>query len=193
MRLFTAIHPSTEAVAHLTDRVARLRLGAAAAAGTNVRLFDPARAHLTLAFLGDVDAGRLVEVESALGLAAEWAREGRTAAPLLRLAGGGRFGRGRFTVLWVGVGGEVEALHVVGRLVRSRLRHARLPYDEKPLRPHLTVARPGDRLSPADADADLAALADYQGPEWTAGELVLTRSELGPQPTHHRLAAWPLS
>ncbi len=192
MRLFTAIHPPVEAIEHLTARVAGLRLGAASAAGTNVRLADPARAHLTLGFLGDVDDGRLVEVESALGLAAEWSRDGRTAVPRLRLAGGGRFGRGQFTVLWVDVRGDVEALRVLSRLIRSRLRHARLPYDEKPFRPHLTVARPGDRLPPADLDADLAALQDYEGPEWSATELVLTHSEPGPRPAHHRLAAWPL-
>ncbi|GIJ76088.1 2'-5' RNA ligase [Micromonospora phaseoli] len=192
MRLFTAIYPPAEAVEHLTTRVAGLRLGAAAAAGTKVGMVDPAQAHLTLAFLGDVAPGRLVEVESALGLAARWSRDTRTAAPRLRLTGGGRFGRDRFTVLWADVGGDVEALQVLSRLIRSRLRHARLPYDERPLRPHLTIARPGDRLPPADIEADLAALADYEGPEWPAGELVLTHSEPGPHPAYHRLAAWPL-
>ncbi|MDG4795793.1 RNA 2',3'-cyclic phosphodiesterase [Micromonospora sp. WMMD1082] len=192
MRLFTAVYPPTDAITHLTARVAGLRLGTAAAAGTNVRLVDPTRAHVTLAFLGEVDPGRLAEVESALGLAAAWSRDARTAVPRLRLAGGGRFGQGRFTVLWAGVGGDVEALRVLSRLIRSRLRRARLPYDERPFRPHLTVARPGDRLSPVDIEADLAALADYEGPEWPAVELVLTRSEPGPHPTHRPLTTWPL-
>ncbi|MFC4020907.1 RNA 2',3'-cyclic phosphodiesterase [Micromonospora sp. GCM10011542] len=192
MRLFVAVCPPTEAVEHLGARLARLRMSAAAAAGTNVRLADAAHLHLTVAFLGEVEATRLVEVESALGLAAEWFRDGRDAAPRLSLGGGGRFGRGRFTVLWVDVQGEVEALHVLARLVRSRLRHARLPHDDRPFRPHLTVARPGDRVDPADIEADRATLDGYAGPQWPASELLLVRSHLGPRPSYDRIAAWPL-
>ncbi|PWR10460.1 RNA 2',3'-cyclic phosphodiesterase [Micromonospora acroterricola] len=192
MRLFVAVYPPIDAVTHLGAQVARLRVGAAAAAGTNVRLADPAHLHLTLAFLGEVEAARLVEVESALGLAAEWFRDGRDAAPRLSLGGGGRFGKGSFTVLWVDLRGDVEALRVLARLIRSRLRHARLPHDDKPFRPHLTVARPGDRVGPADIEADQATLDGYQGPSWPAAELQLVRSHLGPRPRYERLAAWPL-
>ncbi|MFI7577506.1 RNA 2',3'-cyclic phosphodiesterase [Micromonospora sp. NPDC049497] len=192
MRLFVAVYPPAEAVAHLGEQVARLRLGTAAANGTNVRLADTANAHVTLAFLGDVEADRLIAVESALGLAAEWFRDGRASTPRLRLTGGGRFGRNRFTVVWVDLGGDVEAMNVLARLVRSRLRHGRLPHDEKPFRPHLTVARPGDRVPAEDVAADVETLRAYEGPEWPATEMVLVRSHPGPRPTYDRLAAWPL-
>ncbi|KAB1948373.1 RNA 2',3'-cyclic phosphodiesterase [Micromonospora sp. ALFpr18c] len=192
MRLFVAVDPPVEAVNHLGAQVARLRVGAAAAAGTNVRLADPAHLHLTLAFLGEVEADRLVEVESALGLAAEGFRDGRNAVPRLSLGGGGRFGRDRSTVLWVNLRGDVELLHVLARLIRSRLRRAGLPYDEKPFRPHLTVARPGARMPPADVEADRASLDGYRGPPWPVAELLLVRSHLGAPPHYDRLAAWPL-
>ncbi|MFG1776532.1 RNA 2',3'-cyclic phosphodiesterase [Micromonospora sp. NPDC049051] len=192
MRLFVALYPPPEVVAHLGAQVARLRVGAAAAAGINVRLADPADAHITLAFLGDVEADRLVAVESALGLAGERSRDGRHAAPRLRLAGGGRFGQDRSTVLWVDLRGEVEPVLMLARLIRSRLRQAGLPYDEKPFRPHLTIARPGDRVSPLDVAADVAALDSYKGPQWSAAEMVLMRSHPGPRPTYERLAAWPV-
>ncbi|RKN24291.1 RNA 2',3'-cyclic phosphodiesterase [Micromonospora musae] len=192
MRLFVAVNPPADVVADLTTQISRLRVAAAAAAGTNVRLADPAHAHLTLAFLGEVEEARLVEVESALGLAAQWFRESRDTAPRLRLGGGGRFGANRFTILWVDVRGEVEALATLARLIRSRLRSARLPHDEKPFRPHLTIARPGDRVDESDVEADRIALDGYQGPEWPAHELVLTRSHPGPRPRYDRVAAWPL-
>ncbi|MDM4722231.1 RNA 2',3'-cyclic phosphodiesterase [Micromonospora sp. WMMA1363] len=192
MRLFAAVYPSPEAVEHLGAQITHLRVGVAGANGINVRLADPVRAHVTLVFLGEVEADRLMAVESALGLAAEWSRDGREVAPRLRLGGGGRFGRGRFTILWVDLRGEVEALTVLSRLIRSRLRSGRLPYDEKPFRPHLTIARPGDRLPSADVAADVEALHAYQGPEWPANELVLVRSHPGPRPTYDRLAGWPL-
>jgi 2'-5' RNA ligase len=107
--VFVAISPP-EAVNHLTAQIAQLRIGAAAATGINVRLADPANAHLTVAFLGDVPPNRLVDLVSTLGLAAERARDGLGSSPRLALGGGGRFGRGRFTVLWVDLRGEVEVL-----------------------------------------------------------------------------------
>ncbi|MEU4477144.1 RNA 2',3'-cyclic phosphodiesterase [Micromonospora sp. NPDC023966] len=192
MRLFVAVYPPKPAVDDLGAQVARLRTGAASAAGTNVRLADPANAHLTLAFLGDTPDDRLVDVESALGLAAQTFRDARGSSPRLRLGGGGSFGRGRFTVLWVDVQGEVDALVVLSRLIRSGLRRARLPHDEKPFRAHLTIARPGDRIDRADVLADRETLHDYLGPEWAADELVLVRSHPGPRPTYDRLAAWPV-
>ncbi|MGV9210920.1 RNA 2',3'-cyclic phosphodiesterase [Micromonospora sp. RB23] len=193
MRLFVAVCPPVEAVGHLGAQIARLRLAAAAAAGARVRLVDPADLHLTLAFLGDVEAARLVDVESALGLAADSFGDGLDGPPRLRLGGGGMFGDGRRTVLWVDAQGDVAALHGLTRLVRERLRVAGLPYDDKPFRPHLTVARPGDRVDEADVEADRVVLDEYQGPEWPATELLLMRSHLGSgRPRHERLAAWPL-
>lgn len=110
----------------------------------------------------------------------------------LRLAGGGRFGRGRFTVLWVGLTGDVDRLERLGRAVRRELRRYRVPYDRKPLRPHLTLARPGDRLPAADLDADLAALGGYQGPMWTVDTIRLVRSRPGPSPVYEVRSAVPL-
>ncbi|MET8084045.1 RNA 2',3'-cyclic phosphodiesterase [Micromonospora sp. NPDC005237] len=193
MRLFVAVYPPVGAVSHLGAQIARLRVGAAAAAGVRVRLADPADLHITLAFLGDVEAARLVDVVSALGLAADRFRDARDAPPRLLLGGGGVFGDGRRTVLWVDARGDVEALHELAQLVRERLRVAGLPYDEKPSRPHLTVARPGDRVELAAVEADRVTLDDYAGPEWPATGLLLMRSHLGSaRPRYERLAAWPL-
>ncbi|MFY1618998.1 RNA 2',3'-cyclic phosphodiesterase [Micromonospora sp. WMMD736] len=193
MRLFVAVCPPAEVVSHLGTQIARLRVGAAAAAGARVRLVDPCDLHLTLAFLGDVETARLVDVESALGLAADSFRAGREAPPRLRLGGGGVFGDSRRTLLWVDARGDVEVLHGLARLVRERLRVAGLPYDDKPFRPHLTVARPGDRMDPTAVEADRTDLDEYAGPEWRTTELLLMRSRLGAaRPRYERLAAWPL-
>src|SRR3712207_7351867 len=40
----------------------------------------------------------------------------------------------------------------------------------KPYRPHLTLARPGDRVDRAGVAADVAALDGYRGPEWPRSE-----------------------
>jgi 2'-5' RNA ligase len=164
----------------LSAQVDRLRI---ARGDVNTRLVPPERWHLTLAFLGEVPDDRLPAAVAALA----------DAEPVtLRLAGGGRFGRGRFTTLWTGVTGDVRALDALARTVRRALKRARLPYDRKPLKPHLTLARPGDRLSPEEIHADLTALAAYTGPDWTVGSIELVRSHQGPKPAYDHLAARPL-
>lgn len=187
MRLFVAAYPPREAVDDLSALVSRLALGQPAKPGRSLRLAPPEQWHLTLAFLGEVPDGALDRAAAALA-----ASVGEpTDPPLLRLAGGGRFGRGRFTIVWAGLRGEVEALGRLADAVRRELRRARLPFDRKPFRPHLTLARPGDRL-PADAlAADLAALDRYAGPDWSVTEICLVRSQLGPRPKYdvmHRTA-----
>ncbi|WFE33388.1 RNA 2',3'-cyclic phosphodiesterase [Micromonospora sp. WMMD975] len=192
MRLFAAIWPPQAAIDDLTGRVAELRVAFASASGVNVRLADPAHFHLTLAFVGEVPDDRLADVESTLGLAAAAFRDRRGSSPRLRLGGGGSFGQGRSTVLWVDVRGDTDALEALARLVRDGLRRAELPHDDKPFRAHLTIARPGDRVDPADVRADRDALHGYAGPPWPAAELILVRSQLGSRDRYTRLAAWPL-
>jgi 2'-5' RNA ligase len=188
-----AVYPPAGALDHLAAAVARLRLGAATAAGTNVRLVARPLWHMTLAFLGEVPDDRAAGAADALAEGVARWRVGAAGPPALRLAGGGRFGRRQSTVLWVGLAGDVDGLRSLGGLVRRELRRARLPYDRKPMRPHLTFARPGERLPAEDLAADLAALTEYEGPGWTVEAVHLVRSQLGPKPVHHRLATVPLS
>lgn len=193
MKLFVAVYPPEEALDHLAAAMTRSRLGAATAAGTTVGLIPRSRWHITLTFLGEVDADRAPAAEAALreGVA-RWRTHG-TARPNLRLAGAGRFGRRRFTVFWVGLAGDVETLRSVDAELRRELRRGRVPYDRKPLKPHLTVARPGDRLPADDLAADLTTLRDYEGPEWTAQAVHLVRSHPGPKPVYEPLATVPIS
>ncbi|GID93094.1 RNA 2',3'-cyclic phosphodiesterase [Amorphoplanes digitatis] len=193
MRLFVAAYPPAEACDDLARRLEGLRVSAAAAGGVNTRLARGETWHLTLAFLGEVAEERAGKVPGALQRAADGWRAAGSGAPRLRLAGGGRFGRGRFTVLWVGVDGDREALTSLSRRVRRELRHDRLPHDDRRFKPHLTVARPGDRLDAAAVEADRADLAAYRGPAWPVETMVLVRSNLGPAPTYEQLGAWQLT
>lgn len=188
MRLFVAAYPPAPVVTDLAIAVTKLSIWHAAADGINVRLAPPEQLHVTLAFLGEVPDARLPDVEAAVaaGVAA------RPEQLEVRLAGGGRFGRGRFTVLWVGLSGETAGLVELSTAVRRQLRRSRLPFDVKPLRPHLTIARPGDRLPPGQVAEDLAALDGYEGPKWTVDGLHLVRSYQGPKPRYEHLAVWPL-
>jgi 2'-5' RNA ligase len=212
LRLFVAVYPPEAAVADLATFVSALHVGRAAAEGVNTRLARPETYHLTLAFLGEVPDERLADVEVAIGRAVDryharastQARRAARAAtaerhvqvwpavPELALSGGGRFGRGAFTLMWIGVGGDLDPMRALHKALRGELKRARFPYDERQWKPHLTVARPGNRIPRADLDADRAALDAYAGQAWPVRELFLVRSNLGPEPTYERLSNWLL-
>jgi 2'-5' RNA ligase len=168
VRLFAAAVPPPEALSHLAAAI-----GPARAAHPELQWVPTERWHLTLAFYGEVEDGRVPRLRRRIERAARGA-----AALRLRLAGAGHFG-GR--VLWVGVEGQRDELRALARGVATGGR---------PYRPHLTIARV---RRDADPRAAAAMLKGYDGPGWTAGELVLVRSHLGPKPRHEPIASWPLA
>lgn len=167
MRLFAAVQPPAEAVEHLDDAVCAARV-----AHPDLQWVPSERWHLTVAFYGEVAEGEVARLRRRIGRAA------RAAGPLnLRFVSSGRFGD---RVLWVGVAGDRAGLRSLARGVAL---------DQKPYRPHLTVARV---RRGGDPRAAAQALSAYDGPGWTAGEVLLVRSHLGPKPRHEPVGAWAL-
>jgi RNA 2',3'-cyclic 3'-phosphodiesterase len=181
VRLFLAVYPPAEVVEHLSALVQTLAIGQPAEAGHSRRLARPETWHVTLAFLGEVPE---TKVPAACDALAHVPRPDLT----VRVGGGGRFGRGRFTVVWAGLRGDVAALRELDAATRRAVRRAKLTHDEKPFKPHLTLARPGDRLPADELARDLAVLDAYEGPQWTVDEVRLMRSHLGPRPTYEVIA-----
>jgi 2'-5' RNA ligase len=146
----------------------------------------PERWHLTLLFLGRVpedDVPALVEA-AAPAVAA-------TPPLSLRLAGGGRFGSVRRPqVAWAGLDGDVEPLVQLAKRLATAARRLRLPVEDRPFRPHLTLGRwrPGH---PADGTLT-DRLAGYRGAPWPVTEVRLWESHLGPKPTYDVVASWPV-
>jgi 2'-5' RNA ligase len=160
VRLFVALRPSAAALASLADA-----LGVAV---------DP-RWHLTLAFVGEQpDAEPFLEPLAAVAA--------RSAAVELLLSGGLTFG-GR--VLAASVTGDVAALSRLAHAVQEVCRSAGAAVDDRPYRPHLTLAR-GRRLTVP------AGLAGYEGPVWRADVVELVRSHLGHRSRHEVLHRFPL-
>ena len=100
----------------------------------------PENLHLTLAFLGEVPAGRLGEVRAIL-------KQVPFAPVKLEISGCGAFGsRGcdrsglKEQLLWVGTPRMPRLEQVHNLLVRS-FKLAQLPVDEKPFVSHITLAR----------------------------------------------------
>jgi 2'-5' RNA ligase len=76
--------------------------------------------------------------------------------------------------------------------VRRSLEKFKVPYDARPFTPHLTIARPADRLPPGQIAADRAALAAYRGAPWPVTRVELVRSVLGSPPAYHRIGSYEL-
>jgi 2'-5' RNA ligase len=177
-RLFSALVPSDDALAHLRMAVAGWS-EPVDGGRPRLRWTDPTQWHVTLAFYGEIPDGAVPEVEASLG-----AEVARLPAPTLRLRGAGSFS-GR--TLWVGVAGEEPAdAEALGRLLTVS---AGVSADvgagaegRERRRAHLTLARAaaGPREVPrTHVTALVRALAVYEGPVWRPELVVLTSSHLG--------------
>ncbi|MFJ6782736.1 RNA 2',3'-cyclic phosphodiesterase [Streptomyces yangpuensis] len=140
--------------------------------------------HITLAFLGELPVGTVPLLRPPLADLAAARR------PLeLALRGGGHFDE---RVLWSGVDGDLEGLHLLASEVRAVVKECGVPFEDRPLRPHLTLARTR-RNDPACVVEAAAGLAAFSGRRWRTARLHLVGSNIGrgPGPIHYRdIEAW---
>jgi 2'-5' RNA ligase len=139
------------------------------------RLTTPSGWHLTLAFLGQVRP----ELADAVVGVGEAAAAGAPAARL-RLEGSGAFPSvRRARALWAGLGGDTDVLVRLAATLAAECRRAGLRFEERPLVPHLTLARFSTPAAVPPAALELVAGAAAAAPAWEARELACYRSILG--------------
>lgn len=185
MRLFVALTPPDEVIDALRTATAELR-ELAPELTARLRWARPEQWHLTLVFLGEVGDEVVGELNRRLHRAAT-----RHPPLSLSLGGGGRFGH---RVLWTGVQGDRDGLRRLAGSASAAARRCRLSVEDRPYRPHLTLARAAGE---SDLRPLVERLAAWQGPPWVATELKLVCSRLGAGPggsaLHEPIAGWPLS
>ena len=102
-----------------------------------VRWVRPEGIHLTLKFLGDVEEARIPEIVAAVQQSA-----GKAALFTLETSDVGGFpGLDRARVLWVGLGGDLEALEGLQQEVERALGSLGFPPEQRKFFPHLTLGR----------------------------------------------------
>jgi 2'-5' RNA ligase len=87
-------------------------------------------------------------------------------------------------VFWVGIEGEVERLTALARRVEETLSPLGFPTEGRPFAPHLTLARLGEQMTPAQREAfgQVAQAAPWHpGRSFTVDDVSLMRSQLTPQ------------
>jgi 2'-5' RNA ligase len=152
----------------------------------------PELMHVTLAFIGWLDETRVAQVTTAVEDAA--ARGRAFDVPLEAI---GRFPpTGRPRVIWVGTGPAEEAIRALGELVRDALSEGAIPFDLKPLRPHITLARVREDVAVEDARAIGSAVARARVPaglRFRAQVVNVMQSVVTPKgPRYSSLRQWPL-
>ncbi|MFU8857562.1 MAG: RNA 2',3'-cyclic phosphodiesterase [Deferrisomatales bacterium] len=175
VRCFVAADPSPEAREDLV-RLQR-RLGAA---GLACRWVATGALHLTVKFLGEVEAATFEKALEVLG------RPLGVGGPLqLAASGVGAFpSPQRARVIWAGLSGDAGALARAAFSVEARLEPLGIPREGRPFRAHVTLGRargPGGISGARDA---LEAEAGHRGPSFEVRALVLYESRLrsgGPQ------------
>lgn len=172
LRLFCAIELPQELRARAAEHIARLREKMPRVRAGWERA---EKLHITLKFFGDVEESRT----PALMLAAE--RAASAVAPFtLTVADAGAFPlHGQPRVLWLGLRDSSGALARLQNHLEDECAAAGFKREERPFHPHITIAR---LRQPAGA-RQLAALhleLGFPAMEMTVNELVLMRSELGP-------------
>ncbi|MFF7635977.1 RNA 2',3'-cyclic phosphodiesterase [Kitasatospora sp. NPDC008050] len=140
--------------------------------------------HITLAFLGELPSATVPLLRSVLA--------GRAAShPALQLSlrGGGHFDE---RLLWSGIDGDLEGLHLLAADVRELVRSCGIEFRDRSLRPHLTLAR-SRRDDPTSVPQAAAGLTGFVGRPWKAERLHLVGSNTGrgPGPIRYRdIEAW---
>lgn len=162
MRLFVALELLESAKAALATCCSGLK---------DVRWIQPSNMHLTLKFIGEVEAAQAEKIKQALGAV-------RAAPFAFSLSGVGHFPpRGKPRVLWAGVKAP-PALATLAGAVEAALIPFGLPRDEHAFSPHITLARLKYPPSAEALRGWLEGHADFKTEPLTVNGFVLFSSTL---------------
>jgi RNA 2',3'-cyclic 3'-phosphodiesterase len=188
-RLFIAVPIPSAVVESCRAVIDEVRTGPA---GKIPRWVELSGLHVTLRFLGPTRPRDVDAVKDAVQAAVS----GHDAFAV-ELAGAGAFpNAARPRALWLGIADGAEELAELVRALDAPLAALGWPREDRPFRPHLTVART-DAASHADGQAAAWALEEAAR-EWreafTADRVTLFRSHLGRGPAKYQpLLEVPLS
>ncbi len=147
--------------------------------------------HITLQFLGATDnaaAEKLITILSE--------RIGQAAPFELYVAGVGSFGSPSSPrILWAGVAGDLAALEQLQKRVTESTRPLGFPTEDRPYRPHITIAKKykGKAKFPQEMDLSEAGEGLFLSRPWMVREAVLFRTHMRRTPMYEEAARFPLA
>ena len=170
-RVFCAIDLPLDVKSRVAEHAASLR---ARLPDVRASWEKPEKLHLTLKFLGDVEAARVEELSRAASRAASSVKPFE-----LTIARAGAFpARGAARVLWLGVEDANGRLARLQESLEDECAAAGFAREPRAFKPHLTIARlrtPHGARELADAHRE----SDFEPQTFKVSELLVIRSELG--------------
>jgi 2'-5' RNA ligase len=136
----------------------------------------PENIHLTLKFLGNINPGDTGKIGAAMTDAVD------NFAPLNLVAGGvGVFpGIKRPRVIWLGLGGQIQLLIAMQRVLEDNLAALGFKKEKRPFKGHLTLGRFRQTVNPNTIRQILRQYANRYSEEFTARRIILFKSDLKP-------------
>ena len=155
------------------------------------RWVKPAQIHITLRFFGWLTTTQIDELNRLLTAIA-------SAHPAFTLtcSGLGCFPNARRPrVLWAGLEGDISQASTLHSSILSATRHLGEPPEDRPFKPHLTLARLKEPDRRQITDLEHAITRGFQIDQpWRIDHLILMQSHLSPQGSEYEtLATFPLS
>ena len=139
IRSFIAIELPAELKLYLANLQTKLK----ADNQPRIKWTNPESIHLTLKFLGDIETSMIEPITQAMADAAQ-----KTSPFKLGVQQPGAFpSLQRVQVVWVGLGGEVDKLKQLHKLLDINLARLGFTAEQRPFKAHLTLARLGNEVS----------------------------------------------
>lgn len=144
--------------------------------GFKISWVRPENIHLTLKFLGNIEAVDVEKISNAISNTAKGytpislAAKGIGVFPDIR----------RPRVLWVGLTGQIETLVNLQKTLDENLKAFGFPEEKRSFKGHLTLGRIKTKINPKKLGDALMACRSFESETFTAGEVILYKSELKP-------------
>jgi 2'-5' RNA ligase len=178
IRTFIAI-PITDAVAGFLRRMQ----GRLQSPRMKVRWVAVGNIHLTLKFLGDIDASQVPDIAAQMDAAA-----GSMPFFWLQARGAGAFPSfRRVRVLWVGLDGDLDRLRSIQASLETGLQSIGFEKDPRGFRAHLTLGRVRRQSKVPTIDESLESLQEMVSDSFRVERLLLYQSVLDPAGAHYTL------
>lgn len=142
-----------------------------------VRWVSPENLHITLKFLGNVDADRLSDVEAAVREAVKGLKPFR-----LEFRGAGAFpNQKKPRVIWIGIEGEVSLLSEAAERVDKALVDIGFEAEDRPFRGHVTIGRCRDIRDGAGVSDALRDVGALELGSMNVDRVIVMKSDLRPE------------
>jgi 2'-5' RNA ligase len=151
--------------------------GVLSSSRADVKWVRPGNVHVTLKFLGNVEAVRLGDVSAALSAALDGARSFEAA-----VSGVGTFppNPSRARVVYMGMSGGAEEMAGLARRVEDAMAGLGFEREKRPFKSHLTIGRVRRGARRLDDLGESIARAEYKPLKLRVDRVNLVKSELTP-------------